>query len=133
MFQKRRLLCKWFKKEIIESIGSNLNLNKELNDPLGLRELTELFHDRIFLDKYAKELHKNIEPLNKSIYTVFGILFSLEQKPTVNFTVSDFLTISDNEYAELVYHVSLFEKESPKRRNLKAELELEEYRKILSD
>ena len=27
----------------------------------------------------------------------------------------------------------LFEKESPKRRNLKAELELEEYRKILSD
>ena len=121
------------KKEIIESIGSNLNLNKELNDPLGLRELTELFHDRIFLDKYAKELHKNIEPLNKSIYTVFGILFSLEQKPTVNFTVSDFLTISDNEYAELVYHVSLFEKESPKRRNLKAELELEEYRKILSD
>ena len=98
------------KKEIIESIGSNLNLNKELNDPLGLRELTELFHDRIFLDKYAKELHKNIEPLNKSIYTVFGILFSLEQKPTVNFTVSDFLTISDNEYAELVYHVSLFEK-----------------------
>ncbi len=97
------------KKEIIESIGANLSLKKESDDLSNSRELTELFHDRSFLDKYAKELHKTIEPLHKSIYTVFGMISALEEKTSIDFKVSDPLTISDSVYADLLYHVSAFE------------------------
>ena len=98
------------KKEIIESIGANLSLNIESNDLIDSRELTELFHDRSFLDKYAKELHKIIEPMHKSIYAVFGIISALEQRTSVDFNISDPLTITDSECADLLYHVSAFEK-----------------------
>ena len=98
------------KKEIIESIGANLILSEESDNLSDSRELTELFHDRSFLDKYAKELHKIIEPMHKSIYAVFGIISALEQRTSVDFMISDPLTISDSEYVDLLYHVSAFEK-----------------------
>ena len=98
------------KKEIIESIGANLILSEESDNLSDSRELTELFHDRSFLDKYAKELHKIIEPMHKSIYAVFGIISALEQRTSVDFMISDPLMISDSEYVDLLYHVSAFEK-----------------------
>ena len=41
------------KKEIIDSIGANLSLQPEYIGDSVLRELTELFHDRQYLDNYA--------------------------------------------------------------------------------
>ena len=60
------------KKEIIDSIGVNLSLQDEYIDSSVLRELTELFHDRAFLNAYAGDLHKPIAPLDQSVYMVFG-------------------------------------------------------------
>lgn len=58
------------KKEIIDSIGANLSLQDEYIDSSMLRELTELFHDRAFLNAYAGDLHKPIAPLDQSVYDV---------------------------------------------------------------
>lgn len=97
------------KKEIIDNIGANLSLQPEYSDQTVLNELTELFHDRKYLDEYAEELHKTIEPLGDSIYIVFGKLSKLETASVVEFSLDNPTRISKEQYASLLYCVSAFE------------------------
>lgn len=98
------------KKEIIDSIGANLSLQQEYLGDSVLRELTDLFHDRQYLNKYAKELHQPIEPLGDSIYVVFGKLSKMESASVVEFSLENPLEISKEQYASLLYCVTAFEK-----------------------
>lgn len=98
------------KKEIIDSIGANLSLQQEYVGDSVLRELTELFHDRQYLNKYANELHQPIAPLNDSIYVVFGKLSKMETASVVEFSLEKPMEISKEQYATLLYCVTAFEK-----------------------
>lgn len=98
------------KKEIIDSIGANLSLQPEYVGDSVLRELTELFHDRQYLDTYAGELHQAIEPLGDSIYMVFGKLSKLENASVVEFALEKPMDINKEQYASLLYCISAFEK-----------------------
>ena len=98
------------KKEIIDSIGANLSLRPEYVGDSVLRELTELFHDRQYLDSYANELHQAIAPLGDSIYMVFGKLSKLETASVVEFSLEKPMEISKEQYASLLYCISAFEK-----------------------
>lgn len=98
------------KKEIIDSIGANLSLQPEYVGDSVLRELTELFHDRQYLDTYADGLHQAIAPLGDSIYMVFGKLSKLETASVVEFSLEKPMEISKEQYASLLYCVSAFEK-----------------------
>lgn len=97
------------KKEIIDNIGANLSLQPEYSNQAVLNELTELFHDRKYLDDYATELHRPIEPLGDSIYIVFGKLSKLATASVVEFTLDNPTRISKEQYASLLYCVSAFE------------------------
>lgn len=98
------------KKEIIDSIGANLSLQPEYVGDSVLRELTELFHDRQYLDSYVDELHQEIAPLGDSIYMVFGKLSKLENASVVEFSLEKPMEISKEQYASLLYCISAFEK-----------------------
>lgn len=98
------------KKEIIYSIGANLSLQDEYIDSSALRELTELFHDRAFLNAYAGELHKPIAPLDQSVYMVFGRISKLEKASVLEFSVDKPTEITKDQYASILYCVSAFEK-----------------------
>lgn len=98
------------KKEIIDSIGSNLDLEEEYIDSSLISELTALFHDRTFLNAYADELHKEIQPLGLSVYEVFGKLLKLSTAPSVEFTIDGLEKITKEQYASIMYCVSAFEK-----------------------
>ena len=98
------------KKEIIDSIGSNLDLEEEYIDSSLISELTALFHDRTFLNAYADELHKEIQPLGLSVYEVFGKLLKLSTAPSVDFTIDELEKITKEQYASIMYCVSAFEK-----------------------
>lgn len=98
------------KKEIIDSIGVNLSLQDEYIDSSVLRELTELFHDRAFLNAYAGDLHKPIAPLDQSVYMVFGRISKLEKATVLEFSVDKHTEITKEQYASILYCVSAFEK-----------------------
>ncbi len=98
------------KKEIIDSIGANLSLEDEYIDSSALRELTELFHDRAFLNDYAGELHKPIAPLDQSVYMVFGRISKLEKATVLEFSLNKPTEITKEQYASILYCVSAFEK-----------------------
>ena len=98
------------RKEILDSIGANLNLTEEPVDRYALRELTELFHDRTFLNAYAKELHEPLAPLNQSIYEVFGRLAGLQGATEVSFSLNKPGDFSRDQYASVEYSLSAFEK-----------------------
>ena len=98
------------KKEIINSIGANLSLEDEYIDSSALRELTELFHDRAFLNAYAGELHKPISPLDQSVYMVFGKISKLEKSTVLEFSLAKPTEITKDQYASILYCVSAFER-----------------------
>ena len=98
------------KKEIIDSIGANLSLEEEYVDRSALSELTELFHDRAFLNDYAKELHKAIAPLDQSVYMAFGRISKLEKATVLEFSIENPTEITQEQYASILYCLSAFEK-----------------------
>lgn len=98
------------KKEIIDSIGANLDLQPEYIEDSLFRELTELFHDRQYLNTYADELHQIIEPFGDSIYMAFGKLSKLENASAIEFSLEKPMEITKEQYASLLYCVSAFEK-----------------------
>lgn len=98
------------KKEIIDNIGANLNLVQRFMESPDLSELSQLFHDRQFLDEYADELHKVIEPFGESVYAVFGKLAKLEGASAVDFKIEKPGAVSKEQFMTLVYVVEAFEK-----------------------
>ena len=98
------------KKEIIDNIGANLGLNRGYVDNSVMSELTELFHDRQYLDEYAEELHRKIEPFGESVYMVFGRLARLSDATAVEFKLQNPTGISKEEFSSLLYLVDAFEK-----------------------
>ncbi len=98
------------KKEIIDNIGANLGLSRGYVDNSVMGELTELFHDRQYLDEYAEELHKKIEPFGESVYRVFGRLARLSDATVVEFKLQNPTGISKEEFSSLIYLVDAFEK-----------------------
>lgn len=98
------------KKEIIDSIGANLNLQEEYIDSSSMRELIELFHDRAFLNSYVRELHRPILPLDQSIYMAFGRISKLEKATALKFSIDKPTEITKEQYASILYCVSAFEK-----------------------
>lgn len=98
------------KKEIINSIGANLRLESE-NVGRGIKnELTELFHDREFLTKYADDLHRVIEPLGESVYMVFGKLSKLEKASVISFKMDSPAEVTREQYSSLQYVLNSLEK-----------------------
>lgn len=98
------------KKEIIDSINANLSLQAEYVGNSALRALTELFHDRQYLDAYADELHRPIAPLGDSIYTVFGKLSRLENASAIEFSLENPMAMTREQYASSLYCISDYEK-----------------------
>ncbi len=98
------------KKEIIDNIGANLSLSQGYADNTTMGELTELFHDRQYLDEYAEDLHKTIEPFGESVYMVFGRLAKLSDATVVEYKIQSPTKITKEEYASLLFLVDAFEK-----------------------
>lgn len=98
------------KKEIIDSIGGNLTMEPDYIDPTLLDELTELFLDREFLTKYADELHRVIEPLGESIYTVFGKVSKLDKASDVSFRIENPAAVTRQQHSELIYALEALER-----------------------
>lgn len=98
------------KKEIIDNIGANLRLGQEYVDQGVISELTELFHDRKYLDEYAEDLHRVIEPFGESVYMVFGKLLKLQDASVVEFRMENPTAVSREQYSSLLYMVDAFEK-----------------------
>ena len=98
------------KKEIVNSIGANLNLEKEYIDSSALNELTELFDDRDFLNAYAEELHQTDPALKQSVYMVFGKILKLKNADAVEFSIEKPEEVSQEKLASFLYSVSAFEK-----------------------
>ena len=95
------------KKEIIDGIGANLSLQGEYIDSSILSELTELFHDRAFLNAYAEDLHKRISPLDQSVYMVFGHISKLEKATALEFVSNKPTEITNEQYASIRYKYTL--------------------------
>lgn len=98
------------KKEIIDNIGENLSLSPEYVDNSMYGELTELLHDREYLDEYADDLHKKIDPLGESVYSAFGKLAELSDATSLDFTFENPDQLSKEEYHSVLYVVDAFEK-----------------------
>ena len=98
------------KKEIVSNIGANLRLKDEYVDDLELRELSDLFRDRQFLNEYARQLHTPVEPLGMSIYAAFGRLSQHEDAGLPEADIEGVESITKEQLMSMQYSAEAFEK-----------------------
>jgi very-short-patch-repair endonuclease len=98
------------KKAIIENIADNFNLKSTRKYTNDSAELMELYERRQFLTQYAKEIHENIPPLNKSLYEVFGELNSLKNTHNIEFNIDGLTLIESPQYHRILYRIVEYEK-----------------------
>ena len=96
-------------KDIIESIGRNLNLQVAHKYESSFSEMTVLFNDRKYLNEYADELHKIIAPLNRSLYMVIGEMTKLKNAFDIDFSLSGLSDMTNERLLSLQSYVSAFE------------------------
>ncbi len=94
------------KREILDQLNRSLELGLAKEERLenNYHELTKLYQDRVNLDAYATEINEVIQPLNKSVYEVNGILAELEPVQDVIFKLPAIKKVS---YEDLEYYCEL--------------------------
>lgn len=97
------------KKQILNDIQNTLSLKKNYVKKEVIEELDRLYFDRKELNKYVKELHKVIPPLNISCYDVYGILENLNIKTDFIFNIENVDKITREELNERLYSLENFE------------------------
>ncbi len=98
------------KKDILEDIGRTLKLPRTRVKDSVIVELDELFHDRQHLNAYAEELHRELDPMEESLYTAFGKYCALEAIPDIQFDLDNIENISSSQFNTMIYCVSNMEK-----------------------
>ena len=98
------------KKDVLNSIATNLKLERKRIKDSVMSELSDLFLDRQLLNQYARELHEEILPLEKSLYEVFGELTSLNNVPYIKFDFDSPASITAMEYQKMLYNISSYAK-----------------------
>lgn len=88
------------KKRTVAEIEKNLRLRPETAGSYIYRDLKDLFTQRTVLKTYAEELHAVREPLQESIYSIFGRLSALEKNTSVPFRMENIEDISADAFAE---------------------------------
>ncbi|MDR1538045.1 MAG: DUF4011 domain-containing protein [Clostridiales bacterium] len=98
------------KKMIVDSIAANLKLPRKSVDDNFMFELNELFQERQDLNQYVTELHEEILPLEKSLYSAFGELSNLQDTPLIPFFVESPFEVSKTAYNTMLYRVDKYAK-----------------------
>ena len=89
------------KKDVIAGIGDSLNLSRIRVKDSAMSELNELFDTRQSLNRYARELHEKIPPLNKSLYEAFGVLASYNEDAYEPFRIDNIASVTAEGYLEM--------------------------------
>jgi very-short-patch-repair endonuclease len=98
------------KKDTLAQLGNVLNLadrKASLNDD-AFQKLDLLMSDREKLNAYAVEIHKSIQPLNKTIYQVNGYLANLQGYDEIIFAVENVEKISQQDFDRLINTLNRF-------------------------
>ena len=91
------------KQAVLDQLDASLQLASKkvsLSEKVSL-ELENLYQDKLKLNKYAKDLHTVIKPLNKSIFEVNGLIASLELYKDVTFNVQNIRDFSEEKLNKL--------------------------------
>lgn len=71
-------------------------------------DLDTLYRDREILNKYAEELFSTVEPLNKNIYEVNGILASLRHCGDLIFSIKDVGAVSSDKFDQFLHVIKSY-------------------------
>ena len=77
------------KKDVLEQLGQNLNLKKIKVKDEEIAKLTRLDMVRDDLKGYVGDIHHTINPLEMSLYEVYGVITQLEDLPDISLGLFD--------------------------------------------
>ncbi len=97
------------KKEMLSQLDEVLTLARDRTSIAkeAYKKLDMLEFNKDKLNNYTRELHTNIEPINKTIFEVNGILSELEEYEEIIFSINNIKEINQERYNE--YEYSLYE------------------------
>ena len=95
------------KKEIISELYRTAELGRERVKEGALIQLERLYGERLKLDQLSEELHRQIPPLNLSVFEVNGEIASMETTPHFLFSVDDINDYSQRKLSDIQEKIEL--------------------------
>lgn len=96
------------KKDILKNLGDTLNLDRIKIKDEAIHELDILLKERELLNQYTKDLHTIIQPFNKTIFEVNGLLAKLKNAPNIIFNLDDIEIMSSQSLKNYEYLLDKF-------------------------
>ena len=92
------------KREVMDQFEKTLELVQENRKEKNIHydDLERLQEKRNELNQYAKEVYDIIEPFNKSIYEINGILAKLDKYEEYIFTINDIRNVKEKQYNKYI-------------------------------
>jgi len=99
------------RKDVLRQLERSLILanNKVGISNSAVSQLDQLQKRQSELNQYANSIHTTVQPLDTTIYNVFGELAQLESVPTVNFAIDGIQSVGSKELDAKVYFLQEFQ------------------------
>lgn len=98
------------KKEVLDELGKSLALSRIKVKEEEKAKLTELDTLKEFLGKYVSDIHKEIMPLEMSLYEVYGAIVALEDTIELPLEIEDVENVTKDQVNRLGLLVADFDK-----------------------
>ena len=95
------------KKEIISELYRTAELGRERVKEGALIQLEKLYGERLRLDQLSEELHRQIPPLNLSVFEVNGVIALMENTPHFLFSIDDINNYSQRKLSDIQEKIEL--------------------------
>lgn len=93
------------KKEILNQLGNNLNLERRKVKDEEIAKLTKLDVIKEQLKAYVQDIHKAIAPLEMSLYEVYGAILELGSLPDIDLRIENVDQLSKDDVNRLALMV----------------------------
>ena len=98
------------KKDVLNQLGANLNLQRRKVKDEEIAKLTRLDMLRQQLKAYVQDIHRTIEPLEMSLYEVYGAIAQLGLVPDIPLHLTEADKLSKDDVNRLALMVSNLDK-----------------------
>ena len=96
------------KRDVLEQLRKSLQMKRYAVKSTAMNDLVRLAKKREELNAYAKELHEIIQPLNMSLYQVFGELSQFSDSVDFICRIDEVDQITETEFQVMNYQVEKY-------------------------
>lgn len=97
------------KKDIIDEIGQNLQLQKVRTKSESLVKLAQIDNLKSKLNHYINDIYEPIQPFGSTLYDIYGAIAEQDGVPIVSITIDNILNLTRSDFYQLLMLIKSYD------------------------